>query len=131
MLPLIQQRSRVLRENLFRLGKLREVDRRRAAFDGGQMFPDFVGGEGEDGRGKADKRFGDLPQHRLRGTASLAGERERVHAVLEHIEIKGAQIDDGELVYSLIDTMEFESFVPCKNLFRQVAGAGKHVAVER
>ena len=68
-----------------------------AAFDGRQMLPDLVGGKGEDRRDQAHQRFGDLPEHGLRGAARLARGREGVHAVLEHVEIKGAQVHDGEL----------------------------------
>ena len=96
----------------------------------GQIFPDFVGGEAEDGRDEADERFGDLPEHGLRGAAREARGREGVHAVFEHVEIKRAQVDDGEFVHCLVDAMEFEGLVPGEDLLREVAGAGEHVSIE-
>ncbi len=102
-----------------------------AAFDGGQIFPDFVGGEAEDGRDEADEGFGDLPENGLRGAAGVAGGREGVHAVFEHVEIEGAEVDDGELVDGVVDAVELEGLVPVEDFLGEVAGAGEHVAIER
>ena len=95
------------------------------------MFPNFVGGKGEDGRDQPHQGFGDLPQHGLRRAAGKARGREGVHAVLDRIEIKGAQVDDGELVYRLVDAVKLEGLVPAEDFLGQVAGARQHVAVER
>ena len=62
---------------------------------------------------------------------AMARGREGVHAVLEHVEIKGAQVHDGELVHGLVDAMELEGLVPAENLFGKFARAGQHVTVER
>ena len=72
-----------------------------------------------------------LPQDCLRGAARVARGREGVHAVFEHVEIKGAQVHDGEFVDCLVDAMELEGFVPGEDLFGEIARAGQHVAVER
>ena len=130
-LPLIEQRCGILGENLFRLGKPRQMHAGFAALDSRQMLPHFIGGEAEDGRDQAHQRLGNLPQHGLRGAARRAGGREGVHAVLEHVEIKGAQVHDGELVHRLVDAMELEGLVPAEDFFGQLAGAGQHVAVQR
>jgi hypothetical protein len=79
------------------------------------MLPDLVGGEAEDGRDQADQSFRDLPEHGLRGAALLARGREGVHAVLEHVEIERAQVDDGEFVDRVVDAMELEGLVPAEN----------------
>ena len=93
----------------FGFGEEREVDAGFAAFDLGQVFPDFVGGEAQDGCDKADESFGDLPEDGLRGAAFLARRRKGVHAVFEHVEIERAEVDDGEIVDGVVDAMEFES----------------------
>jgi len=61
----------------------------------------------------------------------VAGGREGVHAVLEHVEIERTQIDDGKLIDGVVDAMELEGRVPVEDLFGQLTGAGQHVAVER
>ena len=69
LLPLFEERSGVFREDLFRLGELGEMNAGFAAFDDGEILPDFVGGEAEDGGDEADERFSDLPEDSLRGAA--------------------------------------------------------------
>src|SRR6185437_13196 len=99
--------------------------------DLGQVAPDFVGGEGEDGGYEADEYFGDFPDDRLGGAALDAGGREGVHAVLEHVEVERAEVHDGEFIDGVEDAVELEALVPVADLFRQLAGAGEHVAIER
>src|ERR1017187_3512947 len=60
----------------------------------------------------------------------LAAGRGSVHPILEYIEIKRTQVDDSELIYRVIDAMEFEGLVPSKDLLSQIAGTGEHVSVE-
>ncbi len=131
LLPFFEQLRGVLREDLFGFGEEGEVHAGFAACGGGKVFPDFVGGEAEDGRDEADQGFGDLPEDGLRGAARGRCRREGVHAVFEDVEIERAQVDDGEFVDRLIDAMEFEGFVPGEDFLGEFAGAGEHVLIER
>jgi len=60
----------------------------------------------------------------LRGAAFEAGGRKGVHAVFEHVEKEGAEVDDGEFIDGLIDAMELEGLVPGEDVFRSVRGCG-------
>src|ERR1039458_3696313 len=62
--PLFEQRRWIFGEDLSRGRELGEVDARFAAFDGGEIVPNFVGGEAEDGRDETNEGFGDLPEDR-------------------------------------------------------------------
>ena len=61
----------------------------------------------------------------------MAGGREGVHPVLEHIQIERTQVHNGELVDRVVDAVELEGCVPVEHFFGQLAGAGQHIAVER
>ncbi len=67
----------------------------------------------------------------MRGAAFFACRREGVHAVFEHVEVERAEVDDGELIDSLVDAVELECLVEAEDLFGEFAGAGEHVAIER
>src|ERR1035437_3895110 len=62
LLPFSQQRRGSLGENLLRLGKERQMHTDFAALDLGQILPDLVCGEAEDGRDQADESVRDLSQ---------------------------------------------------------------------
>ena len=82
-----------------------------------KRLPDLVGGEAEDGSGEAGERVGDLVDHGLRAAAGgrvalvvVPGliERVGVEAVLEDVEVEGAELGVTELVEQVVDAVEFE-----------------------
>src|SRR5579863_6717663 len=102
-----------------------------AAFGFGEIVPYFVGSEAKDGGDETREGLSDLPENGLGGAACVAGGREGVHAVLEHIDVEVAQVDDREVVNGVVDAMELEGFVPGADFLGELAGAGEHVPVER
>src|SRR5579883_1548891 len=116
---------------------MRQVDTCWTLCVSGQIAPHFVGSEAEDRSYQANQRFNDFVDDRLRGAAGDARRCEGVHAVLEHVEVDGAEVDDAELIDSMVDTVELEVSVPAAftvrsaDLLDQLTRASKHVLVER
>ena len=73
-----------------------------------QKLPDFLGGEDEDRSDQAHERVGDSIDGGLRGAAAAIIGREGVEPILEHVEIKRAQVHDAEIVDRVIDAVKFE-----------------------
>src|SRR5450830_1423977 len=71
-----------------------------------QVFPQFVGGEGQDRRDPAHQRFGDVIQRGLRRAARLAVGAGGVLAVLDDVEVETAQLLHAEVVNLRIDIPE-------------------------
>ena len=92
----------------------------------GKILPHFLRGEHGDRRDQPQQRAGDAVHGGLRGTPPAIFRRERVQAVLEHIEVKRAEVHRAEIVQRVIDAMKFEFVVPIAALARersQCAGA--------
>jgi len=63
LFPFFQQRRGIFGEDRRRGRELRQMNGSLAALDSGQMLPDFISRETQDGRDQADEGFRDLPQH--------------------------------------------------------------------
>jgi hypothetical protein len=63
------------------------------------------------GASNAHQRFADAPDRRLRAAPPPRLGRRNVEAVLEHIEIKRAQVDDAKVIQAVIDLVERELVV--------------------
>ena len=85
----------------------------------GRILPDFLGGEDERGRDEPHERARDAIDGGLRRAAAPIIRRERVEAVLQHVEIERAQIDAAEIVQRVIDAVKFEILVPLAALANQ------------
>ncbi len=112
------------------LGEEREVDAGGAVGDGGEILPDLVGGEAEDGRDKAGEGFGDAPDGGLGGAARGGVGREGVEAVFGYVEVERAEVGVGELVQGLVGAVELELVVGLAHGGVEFGGAGEDVAVE-
>ena len=93
-----------------------------AAVGVGEGLVDLVGGEGEDGGGEAGEGVGDLVDGGLRaaageveplllGVARLEFDGVGVEAVLEYVEVEGAEFGVEELVEQVVDAVELEVLV--------------------
>src|SRR6266849_396951 len=78
-----------------RFGKERHVDAFWFARRLRQILPDFLGGEDENRRGQTDQGAADFPHCGLRGAPRYIFGRFGVKAVLQQVEIKGAEVDDA------------------------------------
>ena len=76
------------------------------AFIVAKVFPDFIGGEGEDGGEQFAQRLGDLADGGLGGTAARAVRRVAVHPVLGDVDVEGAEVAGDELVHDGEDLAE-------------------------
>ncbi len=79
---------------------------------------------------EAQQRLRDAIHGGLRRAARAVSRRERVEPVLQHIEIKRAEIHHGKIVQRVEDAMKFKSLVPFAALRDQFRRARKHPAVE-
>ncbi len=92
--------------------------------------PGLLGGEGQDRRHQLQQRLRDVPQRGLRGAARQAASGGGVQAVLEDVEVEGAQVLRAEHLQRLHDAVELHLRVVGLGLLRELAGEGERVAVE-
>lgn len=71
-----------------------------------EMFPGFVGGEGEHGGEETAERLGDLADGGLCGDAARAGGGIAVHAVFGDVDVEGAEVSGDEAVDDAEDLAE-------------------------
>ena len=102
----------------------------RIARDVWKMSPDFLGSENRDRRREAQQRFRNAVDGGLRRTARAISRRKSVETVLQHVEIKSAEIHHRKIVQRVEDAMEFKSLVPFAALRDEFRRPGKHPAVE-
>src|SRR5438270_12889081 len=94
-----------------------------------QIPPDLLGREDEYGGDQANQRAGDFPDRRLRGTTRSVLRGLRIETILENVKVKRAEIDDAEIVDSMINTVKIVSLVPLAALTDQLGGALEHPAI--
>src|SRR5712671_6056487 len=99
------------------------------AFGFRQIPPDFLSREDEDRGDQAHQGAGNLPDSGLRRTPRFALCSFRIKAIFENVEIKGTEVNDTEIVDSMIDAMEIVSGVPLAALGDQLGCALKHPAI--
>jgi len=99
------------------------------AFGLRQVSPDFFGGEDEHGSDESHQRASNFPDHRLCGAARFVRGSFRIEAVFQHIEIKGAEIHDAEIMDGVIDAVEIIRGVPVAAFGDQLGGALEHPAI--
>src|ERR1051325_247778 len=83
---------------------------------------DFLRGKAQDRRDPANERLYQVIHRRLRRTPSARDARHRVHAILDHIEIERAQLDDAKLMYLLIDQVKIVRLVCLDDFSLQLRG---------
>ena len=88
-----------------------------------EMLPDFLGGEHDDRRREAQQSARDAIHGGLRRAPRAVSRRKRVEPVLEHVEIKRAQVHDGEIVQRVEDAVKFKCLVPLAALPHQLRRA--------
>ena len=93
-------------QNIGRARKLCHVHAVRASLNFGQILPDFFTSEAHDRRQQARQRLADAPDRGLRAAPRLRFRREDVEPVLQHVEIKRAQVDNAEMIQPVIDPVE-------------------------
>ena len=71
-----------------------------------QILPNFFGSEAHDGSEQPHQRFSDAPDRGLRAAAAVRLRRRNIEPVFEHIEIERAQVDDAEMIQTMIDFVE-------------------------
>src|SRR6266702_5936175 len=107
-----------------------EVDAGLAAFDFRQELPDFVGGEAEDRGDEAGEGFGDAPEGGLGAAAGGVVGGKGVEAVLEDVEVEGAEVGVRELVEGVVGAVELEVVVGGADPGSEFGKAGEDVLVE-
>jgi hypothetical protein len=91
---------------------------------GRAKLPDLLAGEGEHGGEEAGERAGEEPESGLGAAAGGRVGGRGVEAVLENVEIDGAEVGGAEGVGGLIDAVEGVFVVPLAAAGDQVIGAG-------
>ena len=122
-LPLGQQRGVGRDHGPVGLGK----DRAPAGREHG---PGLLGGEAEEGRHPAQHGLGDVPQRGLRAAPGHALGRRGVEAVLQHVQVEGAQVLAAihlQLGHHRVELIDLEVG---QDLALQRAGAGQGVVVD-
>ena len=71
-----------------------------------EVFPGFIGGEGQDGGEQFAQRLGDLADGGLGGAAARAVGGVAVHPVLGDVDVEGAEVAGDELVHDGEDLAE-------------------------
>src|ERR1700687_3067587 len=101
-----------------------------AASDPREVLPDFFARKTHDRCQQTDQRFADAPDRGLCAATGLRLRRRNVEAVLENVEVKGAQVHDAEMVHPVIDLVEGELVVPVADVGGEGASLAQHVLVE-
>src|SRR5580704_17450959 len=96
-----------------------------------QIGPDLFASESHNGCKQSDQRFTDAPDRGLRAAPSPRLWRGDVQPVLEHIEVKSAQVDDTEVVHAVVSLVESKLLVRSAHIRGERAGLAQHVLVER
>ncbi len=130
LLPVCEKRGGVAGDDCSDVGEEGDVNTGLSAFDFGKVFPDFVGGEAEDWRDESREGFGDAPDGGLCAAAGRMVRGEGVEAVLEDVEIEGAEVSVGELVEGLVGAVELEVIVGGADACGELREAAKDVLVE-
>ncbi len=95
---------------------------RRAAL-AGNVFPDILGGKTQHRCHPTYHRLGNIKRRGLRRTPGHAFCRHGVLAVLDHIQIKAAQIHRAEVMHQLIERMKLVTVIRGHDLLLNLAGA--------
>src|SRR6266849_4725141 len=95
-----------------------------------QILPDFLGGENENRRYETDERAADFPDGGLRGAAYFVFGSFGVQAILQHVEIEGAEIHYAIIVNGVVDAVEFVAGIPFAAFLDEFGGAVEHPTVE-
>ena len=91
-----------------RLGEELQVHAGQAVGDLRHVLPDLVRGKAEQGSHQPHQRFGDGPQHRLRGTPRRILRRKGVNPVFHRIHVERAQLGHRKFIQRVINAMEFK-----------------------
>src|ERR1700704_7007393 len=89
-----------------RFGKFRLMHAARTRCTLRKRLPNLFGGEYQDGRQQADQGAGDFPDGGLRGTPRFASGRFGVKAVLQHVEVKRAEVHYTVIVNGVVYAMK-------------------------
>src|SRR5208282_5209583 len=96
-----------------------QMDALLAARDLRQVPPDFLASKTHDRRKQSHQRFSDVPDRGLSAATAVRLRRRNVEAILEHIEVKRAQIHDAEMVHPVIDLVESKLVVTVTHIVRK------------
>src|SRR5216683_131247 len=130
MLPVGFDLGDVAGDDVGDVGEKSEVNAGLAARYLREELPDFVGGEAEDWGDEAGEGFGDAPEGGLGAAAGGVVGGEGVEAVLEDIEVEGAEVGVGELVEGVVGAVELEVVVGGADPGGEFGQAGEDVLVE-
>src|SRR5882724_511519 len=113
-----------------RFQEQRHVD--ALGFAGGlrQILPDLFGSENEDRCDETNQGAGNFPDGGLRGAAGFAFGRLSVEAVLQNVEVEGAEVHDTVVMDGVIDAVEFVAGVPFAALGNEFGGAIEHPTID-
>src|SRR5208282_2107560 len=96
-----------------------------------QMLPNFFTGKTQNGRQQTDHGFTDAPNRSLGRTAAEGVGGVSVEAVLDDVEVEGAEIDHAEMIHAVIDPVKSKLFVPVANVAGEGPSLAQHVLVKR
>ena len=88
------------------------MDALGAAFEFGQVVPNLVTGEAEDGGELAGHGVSNAPENSLRAAAGVGVRCGGVEAVFDDVKVKRAEVSGAEFVGLVVDAMELELFIP-------------------
>src|SRR5262245_3438163 len=94
------------------------------------MLPDFFGGKRKDRRHEMNQRIKNVIEGRLCGTSFSGLSGFTVEAILDDIQVLGAEIDAAKVVQGVIDDVKFEILVGVAAPGKQILRAVENPTVE-